>query len=206
MTRYTPDNNVHKKTMTLTGHGEMNVSPDTAIIHLGVNTTGENLSRIQAENARISQSVIQTLQRMGITNIKTIRYTIDRVFEFADGRQIDRGYSVNNILEIRTNNLDAAGSIIDAAVNAGANVVDLITFDVSNREYYYRQALNMAIMNAIKKAESIAVNLGLSSRPMLVNIVENTAMPFPVQREFATTPIMPGTLNIAADVTVDFVF
>jgi uncharacterized protein YggE len=30
-------------------------------------------------------------------------------------------------------------------------------------------------------------------------------MPFPVQREFdAATPIMPGTINIEADVTVDF--
>lgn len=206
MTKYKSDN-VHNRTMTLTGHGEMNMSPDMVIIHLGVETRGEDLSRIQAENARISQSVIQALQRMGITNIKTIRYSIDKVFDFVDGRQIDRGYLVRNILEIKTNNVEATGNIIDASVNAGANIVELISFDVSNREYYYRQALNMAIINAIQKAESIALNLGLSSAPQIVSIVENTAIPFlPVQRELAATPIIPGAINIAADVTVEFVF
>lgn len=206
MTKYKSDN-VHNRTMTLTGHGEMNMSPDMVIIHLGVETRGEDLSRIQAENARISQSVIQALQRMVITNIKTIRYSIDKVFDFVDGRQIDRGYLVRNILEIKTNNIEATGNIIDASVNAGANIVELISFDVSNREYYYRQALNMAIINAIQKAESIALNLGLSSAPQIVSIVENTAIPFlPVQRELAATPIIPGAINIAADVTVEFVF
>jgi len=193
--------------MTLTGHSEMEIPPDIIIIRLGVQTTGENLSQIQADNARISQSIIQTLQRMGINDIKTSQYSIDRVYDFEDGRQIDRGFSVRNILQIRTANLEAAGSIIDAAVNAGANVVDLITFDISNREYYYQQVLNMAILNAIQKANSITRNLGYSTPALVVNIVENTAIPFlPVQRELAATPIIPGAINIAADVTVEFVF
>ena len=206
MTKYKSDN-VHNRTMTLTGHSEMEIAPDIIIIRLGVQTTGENLSQIQADNARISQSIIQTLQRMGITDIKTSQYSIDRVYDFEDGRQIDRGFSVRNILQIRTTNLEAAGSIIDAAVNAGANVVDLITFDISNREYYYQQVLNMAILNAIQKANSITMNLGYSTPALVVNIVENAAIPFlPVQREFAATPIIPGTIRIEANVTVDFVF
>ncbi len=207
MTKYMPDNNLHNKTMVLTGHGQISVAPDTAIIRLGVQTTGENLTQIQADNARKSQSIIQVLQRMGVSDIKTSQYSIDKVFDFVDGRQIDRGFSVRNILEIRTNNLDAVGNIIDGAVNTGANVVDLISFDITNREYYYQQALNMAIMNAIQKSKSIAMNLGISSAPVPVNIVENTAMTFPIQREFAsTTPIMPGTINVEASVTVDFVY
>lgn len=206
MTKYKSDN-VHNRTMTLTGHSEMEIAPDIVIIRLGVQTTGEDLSQIQADNARISQSIIQTLQRMGITDIKTSQYSIDRVYDFEDGRQIDRGFSVRNILQIRTTNLEAAGSIIDAAVNAGANVVDLITFDISNREYYYQQVLNMAILNAIQKANSITRNLGYSTPALVVNIVENAAIPFlPVQREFAATPIIPGTIRIEANVTVDFVF
>lgn len=209
MTKYMPDNNLHNKTMILTGHGQIPVAPDTAIIRLGVQTTGENLSQIQADNARISQSIIQVLQRMGITDIKTFQYSIDKVFDYVEGRQIDKGFSVRNVLEIKTNNLEAVGAIIDASVKAGANIVDLISFDISNREYYYQQALNMAIMNAIQKANSITMNLGLTGSPVPVKIVENTAMPFiPVQREFAAapTPIMPGTLNVEANVTVDFVY
>lgn len=200
------NDNIHKKTMTLTGQGQVTAVPDIAIIHLGVQTTGENLTAIQSENARVTQSIIQALQRMGVNNIKTFQYTIDKIYDFENGRQIDRGFSVRNILEIRTNNLDSVGSIIDTAVGLGANVVDLISFDVSNREYYYQQALNIAVRNAIQKSKSIAMNLNISTDPIPVNIVENSVMPIqPFRRELAaTTPIMPGNILIEASVTVDF--
>lgn len=209
MTKYYSDNNLHNRTMTLTGQGQVTAVPNIAVIRLGIQTTGENLVDIQAENAQIAQTIIQALQRMGISDIKTFQYSIDKIYDYENGRQIDRGYSVRNILEIRTANLDMAGNIIDTAVNSGANVVDLISFDVANREYYYLQALNMAVMNAMQKANSIAMNLGTAANPVPVKIVENIIMPVqPYYRQelAAATPIMPGTLKIEASVTVDFAF
>lgn len=209
MSKYYQDNNLHNRTMTLTGQGQVTAVPNIAIIHLGVITTGENLRVIQEDNARITQSIIQSLQRMGVSDIKTFQYSIDRVYDYENGRQIDKGYSVRNILEIRTSNLDRVGSIIDTAVDAGANAVELISFDVSNREYYYQQALNIAIMNAMQKAKSIAMNIGISADPVPIKIVENIILPiqpFYRQELAATTPIMPGTLKIEAPVTVDFSF
>jgi len=195
--------------MTLTGQGQVTTGPNIAVIRLGVQTTGENLVDIQSENAQIAQVIIQALQRMGISDIKTFQYSIDKLYDYENGRQIDRGYSVRNILEIRTTNLDMAGNIIDTAVNLGANVVDLISFDVANREYYYQQALNMAIMNAMQKAKSISMNLGIPADPAPIRIVENSVTP--VQPYFrqelaAATPIMPGNIKIEASVTVDFSF
>jgi len=192
--------------MTLSGQGQVTAVPDTAVIRLGVQTSGENLAQIQAENARMVQSIIQALQRMGVNNIKTFQYSIDKVYDYDNGRQIDRGFSVRNIIEIRTNNLDMTGSIIDTAVNSGANVVDLISFDVANREYYYQQALNGAIRDAIQKSKSIAMNLNMSSEPIPVSITENSSMPIqPFRFEFAAaTPIIPGSMLVEANVTVDF--
>lgn len=200
------NDNIHRKTMTLSGQGQVTAVPDTAVIRLGVQTSGDNLAQIQAENARMVQSIIQALQRMGVNNIKTFQYSIDKVYDYDNGRQIDRGFSVRNILEIRTNNLDMAGSIIDTAVNSGANVVELISFDVTNREYYYQQALNAAIRDAIQKSKSIAMSLNAASDPVPVNIVENSLMPIqPFRYEFAaTTPIIPGSMLVEANVTVDF--
>ncbi|WP_312701472.1 SIMPL domain-containing protein [Sedimentibacter sp.] len=200
------NDNIHRKTMTLSGQGQVTAVPDTAVIRLGVQTSGENLAQIQAENARMVQSIIQALQRMGVNNIKTFQYSIDKVYDYDNGRQIDRGFSVRNIIEIRTNNLDMTGSIIDTAVNSGANVVDLISFDVANREYYYQQALNGAIRDAIQKSKSIAMNLNMSSEPIPVSITENSSMPIqPFRFEFAAaTPIIPGSMLVEANVTVDF--
>lgn len=209
MSKYYADNNLHNRTMTLTGQGQVTAVPNIATIHLGVQTTGENLTSIQNENARITQTIIQALQRMGVSDIKTFQYSIDKLYDYENGRQIDRGFSVRNVLEIRTSKIDMVGNIIDAAVNSGANVVELISFDVSNREYYYQQALNMAVMNAIQKSKSIAMNLGIQSDPAPVKIVENSILPIqPYFRQelAATTPIMPGTLKIEASVTIDFEF
>lgn len=209
MSKYYQDNNLHNKTMILTGQGQVTVVPNIAVIHLGVQTMGENLVNIQSENAQITQSIIQALQRMGVSDIKTFQYSIDKIYDYENGRQIDRGYSVRNILEIRTSNLDMVGNIIDTSVNLGANVVELISFDISNREYYYQQALNMAVMNAIQKAKSISMNLGIPGEPVPIKIVENSIQPiqpFYRQELAATTPIMPGNIKIEANVTVDFAF
>ena len=66
---------------------------------------------------------------------------------------VDRGYTVRNIFEIRTFEPGQVGVIIDAAVSAGANVTDLISFEVSDPEYYYQQqALNLAVADCNKKS------------------------------------------------------
>lgn len=209
MSKYYSDNSLHNRTMTMTGKGQVTTVPNIAVIHLGVQTTGENLAETQAENAQTTQAIIQALNRMGVSDIKTFQYSIDRAYDYENGRQIDRGYNVRNILEIRISNPDMAGRVVDTAVSSGANAVELISFDVSNKEYYYQQALNMAVMNAIQKAKSISKNLGVSTDPIPIQITENSG--FPVQpfyrQELASaTPIIPGNINIEASVTVDFAF
>lgn len=209
MSKSLSDNHFTYKTMTLTGQGQVTAVPDTAVIRLGVQTTGDNLVSLQAENAKKIQAILQALQQIGITDIKTFQYSIDKNYEYENGKQIDKGYTVRNILEIKTNNVEQVGNAIDTSVNYGANVVELISFEISNREFYYQNALNLAVLNAIQKAKSIALNLGVKTEPIPVNIVENSMLPVPMQkfqREFASTPIVPGNLQIEAVVTVEFIY
>lgn len=197
--------------MTLSGRGMVTAVPDLALLRLGVETIGDNLTTAQSLNAQYTQAVLQALQRLGITDIKTHQYTIDKRYDYQDGIRIDRGYSVRNLLEIRTNQMDLIGTLIDTAVNSGANIVDLISFEVSEPEFYYQHALNLALMDAIQKARSISVNLGYPSDPIPMNITENSAMPIPFSQPFArneamfTTPIEPGNKQIEALVTVEFI-
>lgn len=197
--------------MTLTGEGMVTAVPDTAVLQLGVQTTGENLVDIQEENARLIQTVIQALEQLGITEIKTIQYDINRRYEFENGTQIDKGYSVRNILEIRTNQLDQVGEMIDRAVQSGANVVDLIRFEVFDSNNYYLQALNLAVLNAYEKAQSIMEGMGIMANPIPKSITENLVTQIPFQsialREaMPVTPIESGNQPIKASVTVEFVY
>lgn len=195
--------------MTLTGKGQVTAVPDIAVLRLGVETIGENLTAIQSENARISQAVLQAIKQLGITDIKTAFYTINKVYDYVDNRQIDKGYSVRNILEIRTRNMDQVGKVIDVAVAAGANIVDFIEFEVSEPDIYYLQALNMAVEDAKQKALSIADTLDIIVDSVPRKIIENSTSPIIPRnvslREGAfSTPIEPGTKQIEAMVTLEF--
>jgi uncharacterized protein YggE len=199
-------------TMTLTGQGQVTVAPDIAVIQLGVQLTGENLTQIQSENARIVQNILLALHRIGVSEIKTSQYTVDKYYEYVEGNRIDRGYIVRNILEIRTSNMDQIGMIIDTAVEQGANAVEFISFEVSNTDFYYQQALNLAILNAISKAKSISITLDLALDPIPKKITENTTTPIPFSRMYTaregafTTPIEPGEKRIEASITAEFMY
>lgn len=204
-------NNYSSSTMILTGTGYVNVQPDTAIIRLGVVTKGYNLPNLQTENAAISQAVLDALKQFDISELKTLEYILDKNYEMHNGERIEKGYLVRHTFEIKMNQMDQIGMLIDQAVNSGANYVESIVFDVSNIEIYYLQALNLAVMNAYKKARSISLHLGLQREPFPSRIVENSATPIPYSQmfrgkeQFISTPIEPGLKKIEATVTIDFI-
>jgi hypothetical protein len=74
-------------TMTLAGKGQVTSPPDLAILRLGVQTSGENLVDIQNDNASISQAVLQSLQQLGISDISTYEYDINKIYEYEDSKQ-----------------------------------------------------------------------------------------------------------------------
>lgn len=202
------NNHQESHIITLTGRGQTTPIPDIAVIRLGVQTQGEDLIKAQMDNAGLSQEVISSLRQLGITDIRTFQYTIDKLYEYVNGNRIDKGYSVRNILEIKLRDISQTGQVIDTAVDNGANVVDLVSFEVSQRDMYYQEALNLAITNAIEKAESISHHLGIPVNLTPTRIEENSAPPVPLLRNVAerafTTPIEPGELLIEAYVTVVF--
>ena len=197
--------------MTLTGKGQVTAVPDIAVLRFGVETRGENLTEIQSENARISQAVIQALRQQNIKDIKTAQYMINKVYDYENNRQIDKGYLVRNMLEIRMMDLDQVGTVIDLAVANGANVVDLIEFDVSDPNQYYLLALSLAVKNAQEKAVSTADTLDTIVDSIPKSVTETSTVPIFTRnvalREGAfATPIEAGTKLIEASVTMEFVF
>lgn len=199
-------------TMTILGKGQVTAIPDIAVIHLGVQTTGENLEQVQSENAQISQAILQAMRQLGIEDIQTHQYTIEKLYSYVNEERIDKGYSVRNVFRIRLDEIAQAGTVIDTAVANGANLVEFISFEVSNPDYYYQQALNMAVMNAVQKAQSIAMQLRVALNPIPIQITETSAISVPYttsynirERAFAT-PIEPGTYQIEASITAEFAY
>lgn len=207
---YKKDCNNYPLTMELNGSGSIMAKPDKATINIGVETINSNLKDAQEKNAIITNDVIISLKRLGIEDkdIQTSTYNINKEYDYIDGKQIDKGFKVSNILNITIENIGLIGQIVDTAVKNGANVVRNIKFELEDSSYYYNKALNLAISDALEKSKSIGRNLNIKIFNIPLKIIEESYSIGPVyetlynrSKDFAT-PIEVGENEIIAKVKV----
>lgn len=201
--------------MTVTGNGEIIAQPDYVQIQIEVRAEGKDVSLAQQENARIMNRVIESLLALNIPReaIQTAAYTISPNYDYIEGRQVFRGYEVQNAITVKITDISQAGTVIDTAIQNGANHVSAIQFKIEDSDAYYQRALNLALINAIAKAKSMAETMRVPLQPIPIRIVEESQNSTPVpyklaqlsNQEFAT-PIEQGTISINASVQVKFQF
>ncbi|PGS53379.1 SIMPL domain-containing protein [Bacillus sp. AFS041924] len=198
-------------TIKATGKGEVSVKPDQSSVLVGTIVEDMKVQNAQSQNAIISNKMIDALKSIGIKQdeIETNSYTIDRIVEYQDSQQVFKGYRVSHLFKVIVKDLANVGKVIDVAVENGANEVRNLTFEVSNPEPYYHEALQKATMNAKSNAENIAKSLGLSINSIPIWIAEEgiqivrplssltmTAAAF----SGPSTPIQEGQIKITASV------
>lgn len=201
--------------MTVTGNGEIIAQPDYVQIQIEVRAEGKDVSLAQQENARVMNRVIESLLALNIPReaIQTAAYTISPNYDYIEGRQVFRGYEVQNAITVKITDISQAGTVIDTAIQNGANHVSAIQFKIEDSDAYYQRALNLALINAIAKAKSMAETMRVPLQPIPIRIVEESQNSTPVpyklaqlsNQEFAT-PIEQGTISINASVQVKFQF
>ena len=211
---YNQYNNNRKKgnTIVVYGNGTIKLVPDIGEITLGVVTEDKDLEKAQRENAKLSNDIIDKLNELGIEDddIETVTYTVEPVYDYVEGRQVFRGYRVTNLILVTIEDISKMGYIIDEVIKVGGNVVRNINFKVSNPEKYYKEALNLAVIDSINKAMGIGNTLGVLIEKVPKEIVEESPSYGPVLEPVrygapeGTTPIQPGKIEITSRVKSTF--
>ncbi len=144
--------------------------------------------------------------------------------DYSGGRPSVRNYVVSNQIEVRVDDLDKLGDVIDAA-NSPKNVVITIgspRYDLKNREAAELEASSLAVKSAMARARALAAGAGQTLGPVLKiqqgTIGHGPAAAADVQdaerrltggrgggAETIETPITPGELEIRAAVTLTVV-
>lgn len=142
---------------TGTAYGE----PDIAVLELGVNVTNTDVAAATDEVNTIMQRVQDALREAGIPerDIQTVTFNIWREDPYAYGPEMDMRqaqFRVMNIIRVTVRDVERAGELLSTAINAGANVVHGINFNLSNPAELERQAREQAMQNARTKAEQLA--------------------------------------------------
>jgi uncharacterized protein YggE len=122
-----------------------------------------------------------------------------------DGTAI-AGYTAVNSVSVQVRDLDRAGTLIDAAVAAGANQVSGPVLLRSDEVALYRSALRAAFASARVKAQTLADALDVPLGRVVAVEEAAGATPLPNAERAAdtATPIEPGTHEVQASVTVTF--
>lgn len=206
-------NNKENLILKIGGSGSVKAAPDIAVAFIGVISEDKELSKAQEDNAVRSKKVVDAIMNLGIPerDIKTESFSITPEYDFIEGKQVFRGYRVNNNLQITIRNINEVGSVIDTAVAAGANAVYNINFAIVNREKIYERALSLAIRDAVSKAESIEKTLNVVVDSTPIEITEEDAERispktelYSLQSPAAATPIKSGEIEIVAKIRAIF--
>ena len=146
--------------INVNGTGVIMADPDTAKINLNVETIGKTSEAAQKENNQIIQKITKAMQNMGVTkeNIVTTYTSVYPQYNYNDetGKRSVMGYRSYTDLQVTTKDIDNTGKYIDAALKAGATGTNGVDFSVADQSLYYGQALQVAVKNAEKSAQSIA--------------------------------------------------
>ncbi|KQL37333.1 SIMPL domain-containing protein [Psychrobacillus sp. FJAT-21963] len=200
------------RVITVRGDGEVFVKPNYAQIQIEVSTEGKDVRGAQQENANIMNQVIQSLLQLNIPreDIQTAAFNVLPQYDYVEGKQIFRGYEVTNALSVKVRDTSKIGSVIDTAIQNGANRVSGIQFKIENADPYYQQALRLALQNAQTKAKTIAETLKLTLHPQPIEVVEERETGPILYKTVAmadqtfSTPIEPGQILINAIVKVKY--
>ncbi len=144
--------------ITVSGADEVRAVPDMAEAELAVETQGADAKSCQDENTQKVNAVIEALKAMGIEekSIQTSSYGMNPIKDWDSPNQQITGYEMTTRLTVSDIPLETLGEVSNAAVEAGANGIENVSYFCSTYDESYQEALKLAVEMAKTKAQALA--------------------------------------------------
>lgn len=206
-------------TLNVSGSGYVEVAPDRARISFAVETEAEGAREAGEANARLMDRVIAALRETGIPElrIETSGYSLTPRYAPRSGNEPQRiaGYTARNAVQVIVDDVEAVGRLVDTALEAGANRVAGMSFEIRDTEPHRQEALRRAVATARGEAEAMAEALGMRlGSPVTIQGGANFPQPGPSFRgdigmamasmEAVPTPVEAGLQRVNATVTIQY--
>lgn len=202
-----------------TASGEVRLTPDRATIQIGVQSRAATAAAAATQNATKQRAIIDAIKARGVPaeQIATSNFNVIPETRYdREGQAAPRttSYLVINTVNVELRRIDQVGPVIDAALVAGANQINSLTFGIINADSARRVALAQAVSKSRADAEAMARAAGGSLGPLLeLNSVDQyiPGPPRPFDMRVAATaemktPVEAGEETIRAMVTARWQF
>ncbi|MBN8608574.1 MAG: SIMPL domain-containing protein [Caulobacterales bacterium] len=202
--------------LSVSAEGTSEARPDLATISLGVTTEGQTAQAALQENSRRMAALNQALRRAGIAerDIQTSNVSVYPQQQYRENQPpLITGYQANNTVTAKIRNINNTGRVIDAAVAAGGNNINGVTFSHADPDAQLDAARRDAIAEARRRAELYANALGMRVN-RIVAVSEgggySPPIPYPMAARMDAVaaapppPIAPGEIETRVSVSVTF--
>lgn len=215
-----PSSTLVSPSLLTSGHGEAKISPDRASVVINVQTRALTAAAAGADNAQRTRAVLDALSKLGLPGdqLSTEGYSVypEMAYDRNGGAPHVTGYVVTNTVKAETKQVAQAGAIVDAALGAGANMINGLSFYASNIEQPRRAAIAIAVANARADADAMARAAGGSLGALIEMSTQGPTVPPRPMYEMAAlrkgaamaepTPITPGEQTVSVFVTARWQF
>ena len=177
------------RTITVVGEGTVSADPDQAVATIGVETVGDSVQEATGESAEIMEALLEAFEAEGVkaADIRTSGYS---VWTDYGSRELIAGesapiYRVNNTVTVTVRDLDILSTLLDAAIENGANSIHGITFSIEDKVELASEARSLAAADAKARAEELAELVGVEVGDVISVSEVIGASTYPVMREAA---------------------
>ncbi len=185
-------------------------APDVAQIGAGVVTRAPTAREAVQQNSAAMERVVERLRALGIErrDIQTANFNLNPEYNYNrdTGEQTFTGYQVNNNVQVMLRDLDRAGEVLDALVQAGANNIYGPNFMLEDDVEAKTTARRNAFERGLRQAEEFARMAGYSG-VRLLEVSESFQGYGPVPQAMAVrtqeaagdakVPVEPGEVGTA---------
>lgn len=200
-----------ERSISVIGEGKVAVSPDAVEIHIGVEVFDPDVQNANKKVTTIMDSLLSVLHDMGIEeqNIQTSNFGIwfDPGYRrLPDDTEISTAgqYRVSNEVKITVTDIENVSSVIDRAVQVGANRIWGVNFIRKDLSHVYEEASAEAMQDAETRATHLA-ELGGVQLGEILSISENTniySSSYPYGGAGGSLP--PGELEYTLQIRVTY--
>lgn len=206
--------------LVTSGQGEAKVAPDRASLLVNVQTRAATAAAAAADNAQKSRAVLDALAKLGLPReqLGTEGYSVSPELRYDKDGGSPRvtGYVVTNTVRAETHRVEQAGAMIDAALGAGANMINSLSFYASSIDVPRRAAIAEAVANARADAEAMARAAGGTLGTLVEMSTQGATIPPRPMYDMAMargkiaqaepTPINPGLQTVTVFITARWQF
>lgn len=148
-------------TVNVQGYATIEAMPDLVTVYFSVETKADTATEAKNNNSEIMEDVLTALMLEGFDRdeIVTENFNVYPNYVWDDDGRTEEGYIATHSVkvEMSAEDFDKVGDVVDAGVDAGANI-NYINFELSveKQNQYKAEAMNLAAKDAKIKAESVA--------------------------------------------------